>query len=479
MSEFDEIIDFEEEEYRDHIATVNQDGSRNWIYPKKPSGKYYNYRTYVSWLLLALLFGMPFIKVNGEPLLLFNILERKFIIFSIIFTPQDLHLFALAMITLMVFIVLFTVVFGRLFCGWICPQTIFMEMVFRKIEYWIEGDANKQRRLNKAPWTQEKIFKKTIKHLLFILIAIFIAHTFLSYIVGIDRVREIVTSPISENTSGFVAMVVFTALFYGVFAFMREQVCVAVCPYGRLQGVLLVKESIVVIYDWIRGEPRGKIRKKNSAAKKGAEAENTLGDCIDCKLCVHVCPTGIDIRNGTQLECVNCTACMDACDEVMEKIKRPKGLIRYDSHTNIEEQKNKIFTPRVIAYSGILVALIILQAFLFSTRTDVEALLLRTPGMLFQEKEDGYITNLYNYQIVNKTNDTIRNVSFKLINEEGRINIVGRVTDVPEMETVKGSLFIEIDRQKLKDRKTKLKLEVYSGDQVIDNLKTNFLGPIQ
>ncbi len=468
-----------QEAFRDSIATVDDRGGRIWIYPKKPSGRFYRWRTWVSWILLALLFGIPFIKHNGDPIFLFNVLERKFILFGIVFTPQDMHLFALAMITLMVFIVLFTVVFGRLFCGWVCPQTIFMEMVYRKIEYWIEGDANQQRKLNKAPWTPQKFFKKTLKHAIFFAIAVLIANTFLAWIVGVDRVKEIVTEPISMNYSGFVAMLVFSGLFYGVFAFFREQVCVAVCPYGRLQGVLLVKNSIVVIYDWIRGEPRGKIRKNKNKVTEASLDTPKLGDCIDCKLCVHVCPTGIDIRNGTQLECVNCTACMDACDEVMEKVGRPKGLIRYDSFGNIETGKQKIFTPRVYGYAAILVALISIQAVLFSTRSDVETLFLRTPGMLYQEVDEDHVSNLYNYQLINKRARDITNIEFKLLTEGGEIKMVGRIPDVKKQTTGKGAMFIEMERDKLEGRKTELKLEVYSNGELIDKANTIFMGPVK
>jgi cytochrome c oxidase accessory protein FixG len=473
----------DQEAYRDSIATVDDRGGRIWIYPKKPSGKFYNLRTWVSWILLGLLVGIPFLKYKGDPLFLFNILERKFILFGVVFTPQDMHLFALAMITLMLFIVLFTVVFGRLFCGWVCPQTIFMEMVFRKIEYWIEGDGNQQRKLNNAPWTSKKFFKKTLKHAIFFLIAILIANVFLSYIVGIDQVKQIVTDPIAMHVGGFAAMLVFSALFYGVFAFFREQVCIAVCPYGRLQGVLLVKNSIVVIYDWIRGEPRGKIRKKkkqdNLTALPIADEPAPLGDCVDCNLCVKVCPTGIDIRHGTQLECVNCTACMDACDEVMVKVGREKGLIRYDSHENIEQGRFKIFTARVLGYTGVLIALIAIQAFLFSTRSEVETLFLRTPGMLFQEVDDQYVSNLYNYQVVNKRSRPITNIEFRLVTGGGRIKMVGIVQDVEKMSTVKGSLFVEMERDKLDGRKTPIKLEVYSNGELIDDAKTIFMGPIK
>lgn len=461
----------DQESYRDHLSTVDASGKRIWVYPKKPKGWYTNMRTYVSWGLLLLLFGIPFIKVNGEPILLFNVLERHFIIFGINFTPQDLHLAALAMITLMLFIVLFTVVFGRLFCGWVCPQTIFMEMVFRKIEYWIEGDYTKQIKLNNSPWTTEKWLKKTTKHAIFFAIAVLIANTFLSYIIGVDEVFKIISEPIQMHVGGFIAMLIFSGLFYFVFAFFREQVCTSVCPYGRLQGVLLVKESIVVAYDWIRGEPRGKKKRKT-------ESEDIkLGDCVDCDLCVKVCPTGIDIRNGTQLECVNCTACMDACDEVMTKIGRDPGLIRYDSLTGIEKGERKIFTPRVWAYSAVLLVLVLFQSFLFVNRSDVETLILRTPGMLFQTEEDGRISNLYNYQVINKTRDSFDSIHFELKDIKGEIKVVGEVPTLNANSVTEGAFFIKINKENLEGRKTKLEIEVYKGEELIDVAKTTFLGP--
>src|SRR6186713_1719576 len=354
-----------EDEFRDSIATVDEKGKRLWIYPKKPSGKFHTWRIIVTVILLSLLFGGPFIKINGQPLLLLNVLERKFIIFGQAFWPQDFVLLAVTLIAFFVFVILFTVVFGRVWCGWLCPQTLFMEMVFRKIEYWIEGDAAAQRRLSKEKWNAEKIFKKTSKHTLFILISILIAHTALAYLIGAERTFQIVREPPSENIAGFIGLVSFTVIFYGVFAKFREQACIAVCPYGRLQGVLLTKESIVVAYDWMRGEPRSKI-------KKTPTVEAKKGDCIDCKLCVHVCPTGIDIRNGTQLECVNCTACMDACDEVMVKIDKPKGLIRYASFNSIQDGVLKLMNARVIGYSFVLIALLTLLGFTLLTRSAVK-----------------------------------------------------------------------------------------------------------
>lgn len=485
----------DESGFRDHIATVDEQGRRNWIYPKKPSGPYYKYRTYLSWVLLAILFGLPFIKVAGEPFVLLNVLERRFILFGFPFSTQDFHLFALSMIAGMLFIVLFTVVFGRLFCGWVCPQTIFMEMVFRKIEYWIEGDANQQRKLNKAPWTTEKVLKKSGKQLIFILISVAIAHTFLSYIIGLDDLVELISQPPWQQPAGFIAMVVFTGAFYFVFSRMREQVCIAICPYGRLQGVLLDKNSISVMYDWVRGEPRGKMKrqKQKKAAKKdcsdgcgncqsGLACEETatplpvLGDCVDCNLCVQVCPTGIDIRNGTQLECVNCTACMDACDEVMEKIGREKGLIRYDSYNGIVDQKRKLITSRVKAYSLVLVGLVSLIGFLLFQRTEVEVLLLRTPGMLYQQNDDGTIGNLYNYQIINKTRESMP-IEFRLVDESGTIRLVGRPPAAAGNEVTEGALFIDLPRQQSPKGKRTVRVEVWSEDQRIDVVKTSFLQP--
>jgi len=352
----------DQEQYRDKISTVDQSGKRIWIYPKKPKGRFYQYRKYVSYVLLAILFGLPFIQWNGRPFVLFNVLDAEFIILGIYFAPQDFHLFVIAMLIFMIFIALFTVIYGRLFCGWICPQTIFMEMVFRRIEYWIEGDANAQKRLNKSTWSTTKIWKKTLKQAIFILISVVIAHTFLAYIIGLNEVWKIMTDPIGEHIGGFVAMVIFTAVFYGVFSILREQVCTTICPYGRLQGVLLDEDSLAVSYDFERGEPRGKLSRaakvNHPMPKDGLTAmfgditgPPSKGDCIDCNLCVQVCPTGIDIRNGVQLECVNCTACMDACDEVMIKIKKPTGLIRIDSYNGIVQKKKSLWTNRVKAYT--------------------------------------------------------------------------------------------------------------------------------
>jgi cytochrome c oxidase accessory protein FixG len=462
-----------EEEFRDTLATVDEKGKRVWIFPKKPSGSFHNWRILVTTILLILFFAGPFITLNGRPFMLFNIFERKFIILGQVFWPQDFFLLALTLITLFVFVILFTVAFGRIWCGWACPQTLFMEMVFRKIEYWIEGDANEQRRLKKAPWDTNKIIKKGSKQLIFILISIIISHTTMAYLIGIEEVKTIISQSPSEHLAGFIGLIAFTAIFYGVFAWFREQACIAVCPYGRLQGVLLVKDSLVVAYDWLRGEPRGKLKKHQTTIT------DKQGDCIDCKLCVHVCPTGIDIRNGTQLECVNCTACIDVCDDVMTKIHKPKGLIRYSSYNAIKDGVQKVFTPRIAGYSVVLIALVSLLTYFITTRADIETTVLKVPGTLYTKTDDGQITNLYSIEFVNKTFDDI-NLDVKIESPAeatfmkiGDPNIV-----VPKEGILKGMIMVKLPEELIKSMKTVIELGVYQDGKKVESIKAKFVGPI-
>lgn len=457
--------------YRDSIATVDKDGKRVWVYPKKPDGRYYRWRNILGLFLLAFLFVGPFIRIGGEPLLMINILERRFVLFGQTFWPQDIHLFVLAFITLIIFIALFTVVFGRLFCGWVCPQTIFMELVFRRIEYWIEGDRNHQMALNKAPWNASKIAKKTAKHAIFLFISLLISHTFLAYIIGTEALFEVVTSSPADNVGGFISLMVFTAAFYGVFAFLREQVCTTICPYGRLQGVLLDKDSIVIAYDRVRGEQRSSFRKGEDREAVGK------GDCIDCHACVVVCPTGIDIRNGTQLECVNCTACIDACDHIMDRIEKPRGLIRYASENEIAENKPFLVTMRMKAYSAVLVLLIGVMVTLIATRTDVEATVLRTPGTLFQRMDDGRISNLYQYRLVNKTTHDMP-IRLELLDHNGEVKLAGREILLEKASLAEGQMFIILEKSQVQGVKTTLRVGVFSGDELVEEISVLFTGPM-
>ncbi len=468
MTDLPKIEKQEQETFRDTIATIDKEGKRAWIYPTKPSGKYYNLRSWLSMVYLLVFFGLPFIKINEEPLFLINILERKFILFGMIFWPQDFFIFGLGMLIFIVFIALFTVIYGRVFCGWACPQTIFMEMLFRKIEYWIEGDANYQKALSHEPWHFKKIWKRSLKLILFFALSFLIANTFLAYLISLDNVFKLYTESLSENSGTFVSLLIFTSIFFFVYSWFREQVCLIVCPYGRMQGVLLDKNSILVAYDYVRGEPREKFKKNDT---------QTHGDCIDCHLCVKVCPTGIDIRNGTQLECVNCTACIDVCDHIMEGVHRPKGLIRFASEEGIKNKTKLTFTTRMKAYSAVLLVLIGVEVFLLSTRSDYDATILRAKGMLYQERPNNEISNLFTIKLVNKTRKNLP-VIIKVENYDGRVEIVGNPLSVKKEDITQGAFFIYLKKIDIKKRKTPLIIGVYSDDKKIKTVKTNFLGPI-
>jgi len=463
------------ESFRDRISTVSEEGKRTWVYPKKPKGRYYDYRKYVSYLLLTFLLASPFIKVNGNQFMMFNFLERRFNVFGFPFWPQDFYLMVLSMIIGIVFITLFTVAFGRVFCGWICPQTIFMEMVFRRIEYWVEGDRGKQIRLDKQSWNAEKIRKKGLKWFLFALISFIIANVFLAYLIGSDNLLKYIQDGPLAHLQTFLILMAFTGMFYFIFTWFREQVCVIACPYGRLQSVLLDEKSIVVAYDYKRGEGengRARFKKGEDRAALGK------GDCIDCFQCVQVCPTGIDIRNGTQLECVNCTACIDACDAMMEAVDLPKGLIRFASEENISKGRKFKFTTRMKAYAAVLVVLIGLLVGLLFMRSDLDATILRLPGQLFERKGEYILSNVYTYKLINKTTRDIDSVYFKLLSHDGEVRLVRNTSfQVDKQDYAEGTLFIEIDERSLKSSKEKLKIGVYSGGKQISTTNTSFLGP--
>lgn len=456
-----------EPDFRNKISTVDTKGKRKWMYVLPSKGKYTNLRYLLSTVYVVLFFSLPFIKVRNLPLFQFNLLEAKFIFFGKVFLPQDFILFGVGMLTFLLFIIVFTLIFGRVFCGWACPQTIFMEIIFRKIENFIEGSVQKQQAADGKKWTTEIYIRKTIKHVVFFILSFFIANTFLSYIIGLDNLLIIMKEPVSMHLGGFVAIIVFTILFYSVYAFVREIVCTVICPYGRLQSVLLDKNSIVVAYDYVRGEPRGKKTKNN---------ETPHGDCIDCNLCVKVCPTGIDIRNGTQLECINCTACIDACNMMMEKVHKPLHLIRYDSENNIATKTKFKFTYRIKMYSAVLILLIGLLVTLLATRSMFDSTLLRVPGQILQENEDGTISNLFRIKIVSKSNKT-ENYELKLSNTDAKIIFVGDKLDSLKagVETEE-TFFVKIPKDKIKQRSEKLELKILSEGEVIQTKSLTFIG---
>lgn len=470
MTDYEEITG-EEEAFRDSISTVNQDGSRNWVYPKKPSGKFYNRRKIVSYLLLIFLFAAPHIYINGHQSLMFNIIERKFVIFGKVFWPQDLYLFAIALIIGVVFVILFTIIYGRLFCGWVCPQTIFMEMVFRRIEYWIEGDWTHQKKLNSEPWSGKKFAKKAAKHAIFWLISFLIANTFLAYIIGSEELWHIQTDPVGKHIGGFIAIIIFTTVFYLVFSFLREQVCTTICPYGRLQGVLLDPNSMVVAYDHKRGENRGKFRKNED--RKAADK----GDCIDCGQCVYVCPTGIDIRNGTQLECVNCTACIDACDHMMDSVGLEKGLIRFVSENGIENGTRFQWTRRVKAYTALLGGMILVLAVLLITREDFSTKIFRQRGTTYQIMESGDVSNIFEFVLTNKTSEKYK-VVLKTDHPDAKIVLINKHMVLKPESELKDRFILMLPLDKVDHGKEKVNIQVFGNGKEIQDIEVKFIAPI-
>lgn len=450
------------------LLEARDDGKRKWIYPLIRKGSYYKWRSLLSYMYLLLFFSAPFIRIGGQPLLLLNVIDRHFVILGQVFWPQDIYLFMIASLVFIVCVVLFTIAFGRIFCGWICPQTIFMEMVFRKIEVWIEGDGNKQKKLNAAEWDKDKIRKKVTKHVLFLLVSFLIANTFLAYIIGSDSLIKIIVEPVTLHWVGFASIWVFTMVFYVVYSQVRELVCIVICPYGRLQGVLTDEHTLMVAYNEVRGEPRGKLDKTGSVVK---------GDCVDCNLCVAVCPTGIDIRKGTQMECINCTACIDACDEVMDKIHKPRNLVGYFSEDMIRSKKEPTFNLRMIGYASVITILMSALCYFIFSRKDMDITIMRSAGMLYQEQPHGFISNIYNADITNKGNFS-RTITLKAEDPDIKIQYIQAPTIITKGNDIKTVFFVLIPGSKLHSFKTEVRLQLISGNKVIQTVTTEFVAPI-
>lgn len=458
------------DDFRAHLPNQLTSGERKWLYPRATTGRYTRWRMVVAGVLLALLIAGPFVWVDGHPLFLFNILERRFILFGVPFWPQDFYLVAIGLITSVVFIAVFTVIYGRVFCGWACPQTIFMEGVFRTVERWIEGDHKARQQRDTGPWTTDKLIRKTAKHLVFFLMAFGISNVFLAYVIGRDAWQQLISDPPDQHALGLLAMLVFTGVFYAVFAHLREIVCTTICPYGRLQSVLLDRHSLVVAYDFVRGEPRGKRRRTAPAP-----APQT-GDCVDCALCVQVCPTGIDIRNGTQLECINCTACMDACDQVMTTIGRPRGLIRLDSQQGIETGQGFRITARLGAYTALLLVLLGVMTYGLLSRPDLDVTILRAPGQLYQRTPAGQIQNLYTADIINKTYHTLP-LTLRVDRPGATLRLVQPLTQVLPGTLTKALFFITLPDTTIRQPTTPLTIDVLSDGRLVDQFNTTFTGP--
>jgi cytochrome c oxidase accessory protein FixG len=372
------------------LSTLNRDGSRRRIRPKVSKGRYHRRRFVTAWALIATFTLIPILKLGGKPLMLFDIPKREFTFFGATFLPTDTFLLMLLLFSIFIGIFLVTAVLGRVWCGWACPQTVYMEYLYRPLEVLIEGGRNRQLELD----AEGADARRLIKNVVFLVVSAFLANTFLAYFVSWERLLGWMTSSPASHPVAFALMLGTTLLMFFDFAYFREQTCIVACPYGRFQSVLLDQQSLIVGYDTNRGEPRARWRKKE---------ERSAGDCIDCSLCVSTCPTGIDIRDGLQMECIHCTQCIDACDEVMEKIGLARGLIRYTSQAELESGKRAFFRPRVFVYSAIL--LIMFGAFTISLagKNSADVTLLRGLGAPFTVLSSGEVSNQIRIKIANRS----------------------------------------------------------------------------
>ncbi|MEI7830330.1 MAG: cytochrome c oxidase accessory protein CcoG [Prolixibacteraceae bacterium] len=451
-----------DQDFRDRPINIDASGQRKRINAKQPNGKWYTRRNVVGYALILFLVIAPLLKIHGHPFMMLDILNRKFYIFGLMVFAEDTYILALVMAVAVVSIVLFTVVFGRLFCGWACPQTLFLELVYRKIEFLFDGNGRKGKK--KKDESNPSLIRTLAKHTVYILISIFFTNVFLLWFIGPEQLLKIITEPVSDHLAGFLIMMALSVFYYWVYSYFREQICTLFCPYGRMQGVLLDNNSISVIYDYKRGEPR------NSKVSEG-------GDCINCLQCISVCPTGIDIRNGSQLECIHCAACIDECNLVMKKINKPYNLIRYDSVTGVEIGKRSLLNTRSIAYTGVLVLLMVILAFTVGRRTTIDVTLWRAQGTLYQQLDSETYSNIYQVMFLNKGNEPLE-LTLRLLDfPNGELSIADNKVVLPPNGKMKEAMIIKLKKSNLTGRETVCKIGLFSGDQLKETVTTNFLGP--
>lgn len=376
------------------LSSINADGSRKFIHPSDVRGPFTLWRRVSAFALMAIYAALPWIPVNGFPAVFLDVQERRFHFFGLTLATQDLWI-CFFLITGLAFSLFYvTSVLGRVWCGWTCPYTVFLEHLYRRVERWIDGDGADRRRLAAAPWTFSKLARRVAKHTIFLGLSAVIAHIFLSYFVSLKKLYAMMHESPALHAQAFGVVLFLTAALYFAFSWFREQFCIILCPYGRLQSALTDDHSVVIGYDKRRGEPRGR-----------ATLDKPAGDCVDCRRCVQVCPTGIDIRNGLQLDCIGCAACVDACDDVMTRMSRPKGLVRYASHVALQGGRTRFIRPRTIFYSIMLVAGMVAFLFAATRIAPFRASVVRMGGASFYV-DSQLIRNQFQLRLINKRNDT-------------------------------------------------------------------------
>ncbi len=445
------------------LSTLNEDGSRHWIRPKLSRGRFLRRRRIVGYALIALFVALPLIQINGRPAVLIDLMTREVSLFGTVFRPSDGMLLMLLGLSIVTTVFLVTALFGRVWCGWGCPQTVYLELVFRPIERLLEGTPAQQAKLPRFHW------RRIVKLAMFAVLAFVLANVFLAYFVGVARLRHWVFGSPSDHVAGFTVVVGVAALMLFDFAWFREQACIVACPYGRLQSVLLDRQSLIVGYDERRGEPRGKPKKKLPVVGE-------LGDCVDCNACVATCPTGIDIRNGLQMECIGCAQCIDACDAVMDKLKRPRGLIGYTSQDILAGKPKKVLRIRTIVYPALLVVAATLLALSVRHKADTEVWVERIQGPAFVELPDGKVSSQALLKLENET-DTPHHYQISIAKPVGLILRSPGNWDVAPRKSVTVGILIDLPREMFVDGKRDVYLKVVETGGFHRVVKVTLLGP--
>ena len=460
------------EDYKDTLYTINKDGNRKWVYPKLIKGRFFYRRIITAYVLIAFYLSLPWITIGGKQAVLLNLAEREFTFFGLTLWATDTIFLVIVLISLALSLFFFTSILGRIWCGWACPETVFLEFVFRPIERLIEGDSSQRLKLDMGRWNFEKFRKKITKHTIQAILAWVLATTALAYFVGSHALTALIVSGPSSNWTLFVLTLVFMGVMGFQFGWFREQFCTVLCPYARFQSVMMDPNTLTIGYDKIRGEPRGKASKKE---------EDNLGDCVDCGLCVKVCPTGIDIRNGLQLECINCAACIDACDSIMKQLGRSIGLIRYDSEIRLTEGRKewKILRPRPIIYFTIILGLFLTLTFKLATREVVDLQIVRgASDKTYSNLSENKITNHLHLHISNKSEkDLILSVQ---VNEQD-IELVTPFKEIilKPSEMKKIPLFFNFSKDTLISGKRMASIKVTLPNNKNKTFNVTLLGPYE
>lgn len=455
------------------LSTLNPDGTRRWLSPRLAPGALWRRRRAIGWILIVVFAALPWIRIGGQPPILLDVVSRRFTFFGTVFRPTDTLLLALLVLAIFTAIFLLTALVGRAWCGWACPQTVYMEFVYRPLERFFMAGAWGKRNARVPAWRLLAMYGA------FVLVSAHLANTFLAYFVGTDRLVSWTLGSPSEHPTAFAVFTVTTGLMLFDFAFFREQLCTLVCPYGRMQSVLLDRDSLIVGYDSKRGEPRGR-RRATAGAGTGAgvdDASRSLGDCVDCSLCVQVCPTGIDIRKGLQMECINCTQCIDACNAVMEKIGRPSGLIRCSSQSRLEGTMRRGLRPRLILYPALLVGFVASLVVLLSGRADAAVVQKRTPGVNFAVAEDGSVSSPLKLRVDNRTGETR---SFLVSSADPVVVLEGRTTiEVPPNDSGEFDLLVHSPRASFERGRRTVPLRVIDDRDRAYDAEAVVLGPLE